>query len=159
MSDDAELERLRLKARALDLLDELGIYGRLREEMLRDPERAIAVLEYAVGEPGIQNPASFAISSWRRGDDPRKRSASARAREELPQEQPPTLSALEYAWSREGSAVGGALLKMMSHSIERAGGMVKVLEAGWLWRERYDEDGELLSRDLLPPLPPLPPRS
>ena len=151
MSHDEELERLRLKARVLDLVDELAILSdRLRAEMLADPERAIAVLEYALDEPNVKNPASFAIASWRTGADPRRRSSSSSAREELPTEEPPTLSALEYAWSRERSPIGETLLRMMAFSIERNGGATAMLTAGWFWRERFDVDGELVERALNP---------
>lgn len=145
-----ELERLRLKARALELLEELDISsGILRGEMLAEPERAIAVLEYAIAQPGIRNAASFAIAQWRRGDDPRRSRRTLEAEELV--EEPPTLSALEFAWSRQASPIGATLIAMMGYSIERNGGASAMLAAGWWSRELYDEDGDLVeTREHLP---------
>lgn len=138
------------RQRVHDLLDELDITsGALREAMLNDPERARAVLQHAKGSVGIRNPASFAIANWRAGFDPRGRSERSEEREL--DEQAPTLSAIELAWHLEerGSAVAPFVLAMMLAAIARNGGFRPVLEAGFRLRERYDDDGELVERELV----------
>lgn len=145
-------ERAWTKARALDLMDELGILsGRIRDAMLEDVERAVAVLQHAKSAPHVRNPASLAIANWRRGADPRPRARSRTFElEREVTEQPPTLSALEFAWSRDRSPIGGALIAMMGYAIARSGGASAMLAAGWWTRERYDVDGELVERALGP---------
>lgn len=145
--DDVELERLRLKARALDLLDELGIGGKVRDEMIADPARAIAVLERAASSAHVKNPAALAIANWKRGHGKPHGRSRLDELDETP-EQPPTLSALEYAWSRARSPIGESLLSMMAFSIERNGGATAMLTAGWWWDEHYDEGGNLVERVL-----------
>ena len=138
------------RERLFSLLDELGIEsGRIRASMLEDADRAIAVLEHAKGSSGIRNPASFAIANWRAGFDPRARRSIQAPRVEL-EEAAPALSAIELAWHLEerGSQAAIFVLTLMSSAIGRTGGFRPVLEAGFHVRERYDENGELVERDI-----------
>lgn len=131
-----ELDLLERKALAHGLMDELGIYGRMREEMLDDLERAIAVLSTARDASGARNRAALAIANFRRGADPRP---ATPAREELVEEAP-SLSALEYAWAHQWtSPIGETLIRMMGYAIERNGGASAMLAAGWWTREAFDD--------------------
>jgi len=135
-----ELEELERKAHALALMDELGIYGRMRDEMRTDVDRAIAVLTHARDARGARNRAALAIANWRRGADPRPGSSSrAMEAEPDPPEQPPSLSALEYAWSLPASPIATAVLAMAGYSIERNGGASAMLAAGWWTREHFPD--------------------
>lgn len=128
--DEAELAWR--KARALELMDELGILpGPIRDEMTADPARAVAVLQRAKGSPGIRNPAALAISNWRRGADPRPRAPRS---DELVEEAP-LLETIEHAWSLE-TAISNQILRMMSAAIGRTGGFRPVLERAGLKPER-----------------------
>lgn len=138
-----EAERLWTKQRVLDLLDELAIAGAtLREEMLRDPERARAVLTHAKGSAGIRNVAAFAVANWRAGFDPRDRVV---VDEPELTEAAPTLSALELAWhlEGEGSFVAAPVLAMMRVAIARTGGCRRLLDDGFYVRETRVDDEQL----------------
>jgi hypothetical protein len=132
-----------MSARALELMAELGIYGRVRVEMLADVDRAVSVLE-AAKSSGARNRAALATVLWRQG----AASTPPPAEVDEPTEEPPTLSALEFAWSREASPIHSTLLAMMGYSLARRGGFERMLRDGWWWRERYDDCGELVSRTL-----------
>jgi hypothetical protein len=134
-----ELELLAARARVNELVDELAIDSmRLRDEMLDNPGRAIAVLEHARRARGIRNPASFAIARWRAGADPRIRARQpaslashlASHLDEMEATGAPTLEALEFAWhlEDESSPVAEPMLRLLACAIERNGGMRAVLE-------------------------------
>ena len=125
------------------LMDELQITGQIRDSMLMDPDRAKAVLEHARAAHSIRNPAAYANSLWRQGYDPRDRYVPP---EELDDEGgPPSLSALEFAWSRPPSLVGEALMDLMAVAVARHGGF-HAMQASFRQRDRYDADGELVER-------------
>jgi hypothetical protein len=110
---------------ALDeLLDELGILGAVRSQMLADPARARAVLVHAKSSSGIRNRAAFAIANWRARFDPRGREPGAQLRLV---EEAPTLDALELAWSLD-SPIAREVVRMMTAAIERTGGARALLE-------------------------------
>lgn len=99
------------------LTGELFIIGQVRDQMRADPERAAAVLTYALGAPRIRNRAGYAVAAWRSGFDPRPAQPPPAA--ELG---PPSLAALEHAWSLEPSPVIHVWLQAMAVAIARAGG-------------------------------------
>lgn len=115
-----EHERLELMARLYPLLDEIGLYGAIRSEMIREPERAVLVLERVLAAPGIRNTAAFAITRWREPVSPPPPEP-----EPEPEPSPPTLADLEYVWSlgdhEEGSAMA-ALVRAYGAAIGAAGG-------------------------------------
>lgn len=109
------------------LLDELGVTSpAIRGEMLRNVDRARAVLIHARDSFGIRNRAAFAIATWRVKADPRPTSYGAELAEL--EEQAPTLEALEHVWSLEASPWRESLLAMMAVAIERNGGARALLE-------------------------------
>jgi hypothetical protein len=123
-----EPEELQSDADVVELLDELGIVGAIRGQMLADADRARAVLRHAKASDGIRNRAAFAIANWRARFDPRGRGlAGVDGPAELVEE-PPTLDALEYAWSLDDSPIAQAVVRMMTVSIERNGGARALLE-------------------------------
>jgi hypothetical protein len=109
-----------LYARAYELTQELDISGLIRLEMLAEPELAVAVLEHALASPRIRNRAGFAVANWKAGFDPRPSSPS----EEEPELElgPPTLEALEHAWSLEPSPPVSALLAAIAAALTHFGG-------------------------------------
>ena len=129
------------EAYVLALTVELDITGAIQLEMLDDPDRAAAVLAHAMLPRKIRNRAAFATANWKSGFDPR---TSPKPVQELLEGEPgpPTLSALEYLWSKP-PAVGEMLLPLVAIAVTRAGGF-KALQASFYRRERYDENGELV---------------
>ena len=109
--------------RALELLDDFGIIGRIREEMLAEPERALAILERARTGPGIRNPAAYSIARWRA-----PRAAPPAPEPELAID-PPDLDALEYVWSRPPTVVGELIVKLLAVALERHGGFEALRES------------------------------
>jgi len=148
-NDADELDRLAL----LEACMRIGLAGSPVRELELDPERALAIIEYAERQHALKSIAGFAIARYRAGFDPRsssnvKSSATSTPREPEPVEQPPTLSAIEYAWSRERSPMIESVLGMMGVAIGRsADGFEGVLRRGWFERERYDADGDRVSVD------------
>jgi len=139
---DAELDglaMLALEQRVAQLLDELRVEGSIRREMLDEPRAAYAILVYVQDLP-VKNPATQAIRFW-----------AQRRRPQPPLEGgPPTLSALEFAWSRDTLPDGepnpavSALLKLMAAAITRHGGFAQ-LQASFHERQWFDPStGELL---------------
>src|SRR6187399_131215 len=103
MTDDTELDRLEL----LEACMRVGFTQGQRLELEADPTRALAIIEHAETQHALKSIAGFTLARYRQGFDPRSTPSSStvksspREREPEPVEQPPTLSALEYAWSRE----------------------------------------------------------
>jgi hypothetical protein len=125
-----------VREEAFELASELGISGDLRLQMLAEPERAVAVLRHARSAPGVRNPAALAVVNWRNGFDPRRPPVVEKAIE-LPPPAPPSLSALEYAWSLDRSEWAGLLLRSMSAAIALAGGFEN-LQRTFRDRERFE---------------------
>jgi hypothetical protein len=123
---DADLvdEELTAEAAVVELMDELGILGSIRSQMLGDLGRARAVLVHAKSSSGIRNRAAFAIANWRARFDPRGRAEGAQLRLV---EEAPTLDALELAWSLD-SPIAREVVRMMTVAIERTGGARALLE-------------------------------
>lgn len=122
-----------------ELLDELGMVGRIREEMLADPRRAVPVLEHAKGAHGVRNPGAFANSLWRQGAQhvglPAGLSVRLDPEPEL-ESGPPDLDALEQAWVLDESALRTGLLKLMAAAYTRHGGIYAGLRANASLRGR-----------------------
>jgi hypothetical protein len=123
-----EPEELQADELVVELMDELGIVGTIRAQMLADAGRARAVLAHAKASNGVRNPAAFAIANWRARFDPRGRVIVGAPPRELVEE-PPTLAALEYVWSLPATPVTAAIERMMTVAIERNGG-ARALLAG-----------------------------
>lgn len=106
---------MRLRARLYDLLDELDIIGEPRAAMIDDPERALPILESSRRARGVRSIAAVAIARFRRPDPP--------APEPEPEldDGPPSLAAIEFAWSKSAD-VQAMVLPLMAASIERHGG-------------------------------------
>jgi hypothetical protein len=131
MDDPIDLDAIRARARVHVALDALEIYGSVRDEMVADPTRALAILDRVMHSVGVHNRAAFAISSWRRAtavpDDPppalraRRWTLSAGAQPELEVE-PPELEALEYVWAQPASDVGNLILRLIATALARHGG-------------------------------------
>jgi hypothetical protein len=145
VSDD--LERLRARRDLYDALEDLEVAPSVRDEMVADPEAALKVLGGARQAKGVRNLAAFVTSRWKQ----------YRARPRLPFQAPPpdpaeyvpgppTLSALEYAWSRDPSPMMDALLAAMAASIGQHGGF-EAMRPGFGSRQRFNADGELVSTD------------
>lgn len=130
-------------AYVLAITGQLGIGSFIQQEMLEDPDRAAAVLGHALRAPGIKNRAGFATANWNGGFDPR--SSPRPVQKLLGEPGPPTLSALEYQWSKGPSALGELLLGTMAIAIAQAGGF-KELQKTFREIEHYDDNGELLER-------------
>jgi len=118
-------------------LDALDIFGAMRSEMLGDPDRAFALVDMVKRQKGLRNPGGFAVARWRDGYG-RLRAVPPAEPVELPDE-PPTLSAIEYAWSREPSIAMQACLTLMAAAVRRHG--FHVVQRSFHERERFD-DGE-----------------
>ena len=150
-NDADELERLEL----LEACMRIGLSGSTQRELEADPARALAIIEYAERQQALKSIAGFAVARFRAGYDPRsspssssRKSSAMREREPEPVESPPTLSAIEYAWSRERSPMIESVLGMMGVAIGRsADGFEGVLRRGWFERERYDGEGDRVSVD------------
>jgi hypothetical protein len=148
--DDAELERLEL----LEACMRIGLSGSTQRELEADPARALAIIEYAERQQALKSIAGFAVARFRAGYDPRSSPSSSsskssvREREPEPVEAPPTLSAIEYAWSLDRSPSLESVLRMMGVAIGRSpDGFEGVLRRGWFERERYDDEGSRVSVD------------
>ena len=150
--DDAELDRLSL----LEACMRIGLAGSPVRELELDPARALAIIEYAERQQALKSIAGFAIARYRSGFDPRStafadvgpRSRAQATREPEPVEAPPTLSAIEYLWSRTPSPMLESVARMMGVAIGRSeAGLEGVLRDGWWSRERYDDGGELIASD------------
>jgi hypothetical protein len=134
---DAELDRLRARERLIAQLDELEIIGRPRDEMLAEPERALAVIRSVLDRAQtsgkrIKSPAALIISRWKQPAlvslDARRRDAERAAvlADPLGPEHeagPPDLDALEQAWSLDTSSLTTGLLKLMAAAYTRHGGL------------------------------------
>jgi hypothetical protein len=142
-----ETERQQLKEQAYDLMDTLGITsGRVRDEMARDPEKAVAILQAVMTTRGLYNPAGAAIHKWEhRGEHrPRPKPPEPDIVEGLP-----SLSALEYAWSlMPGTA---PVVRMIAAALGRSDNGCRELLNGWWQRERYDSEGNLERVQTQPP--------
>lgn len=115
------MDDFRTKLRLYELLEQLDITGRIRAEMVEEPERALRVLEAAIRARGARNRAALAVSRWQAEpfDAPRP----------LPQrievDEPPTLAALEHAWSTSPN-VQQMVLPLIARGIERHGGFQRL---------------------------------
>jgi len=107
------------RARVSELLDALDISGPVSSDMLDHPGRAYAVLSHAQRARGVRNRAAFAIARWRSS---RPRPPAPPAADSEPVSEPPSLVALEHAWSLEPSPVGAAILRLMALALEKHGG-------------------------------------
>ena len=116
MSRD-ELDALELRAELYPLLDEHYINGRLRAEMLDDPGRALALFRVAA-RPQIRRPAAFVISRWR---SPRAGLPHERRDVRAGPDAPPSLAALELAWSLR-EPVRELVLPLLAAGIAKHGG-------------------------------------
>lgn len=108
--------------RVRELTRELGIAGPVELAMLTEPERAVAVLEYARRARHVRSPAALAIARWRAGFDPRP----VELEPPVAAAGPPTLAAIEHAWSLEPAPFAGLLLRCMAFALERAGGFAEL---------------------------------
>lgn len=119
----------RAVVQVFELTKALDIGGRVRLEMMADPERGAAVLRHAAKAPKIRNRAGFAIANWHSGFDPRPALVPALVEDELGDAGPPNLAAIEHAWSLQPSPVADALLRAMAAALARHGGF-RVLRPG-----------------------------
>jgi len=143
---DSDIDPLLLRAiqeRVAQLMDEIGLQGSIRSEMLASPREAYPVLIFVVDMPHTKSRAIQARRWWaKRKPEPRPAPLAG--------EGPPTLSALEFAWSRDTLPDGEpnpavtALLKLMAAAITRHGGFAQ-LQAQMRERQWFDpRTGELL---------------
>lgn len=114
-----DVDEFRAKLRLYELLERLDIGGRIRDEMIREPARALRVLEAAVRARGVRNRAALAVSRWKASELPAfvcnvDESAGLA-------DAPPTLAALEHAWSKSEN-VQAIVLPLIARGIERHGG-------------------------------------
>jgi len=119
MSDDYEL-----RERLYVLMADFGIYSEeVRAAMLQDPERAILLLEAARRPPRkIRNPAAWAITRFRHGEDPRSRHYEPEPEPEL-ELGLPTVEGIDYiAAEARRSWVGVAMMRLVAIALEREGG-------------------------------------
>jgi len=118
----SELDRLELRARLHDELDELAIVGSIRDEMTDDPEAALRLVARARRARGIHNPAAFLIAQWRSRRAPPPRVPSGTPLEEVElDEGPPDLDTIEQAWSLS-PPVRELVLRLLAVAITRHGG-------------------------------------
>lgn len=129
MSD--ELEQLRRRHELHGELDELAVFGRIRDEMLDEPELALRLIGRARAARGVRNVAAVVVSQWKARA--RGLPAPLPAEPELAGE-PPNLDAIEYAWSRQPNASADFVLRLAAIAITRAGGFA-------LLRDQASEPG------------------
>jgi hypothetical protein len=140
---------LQSRARVRRLTAELGIVSdAITAAMLDDPGRAVRVLDRAKTARGIRDRAAFAVGMWRNGWG-LPAPVLPPPVSDFDEGGPPSLSALEYAWSRgwggrDDHAVGDALLYLMAAALAKHGGF-RQLQAHMRTVQRYDDEGELLA--------------
>ena len=140
---EREHELAHFRAKLDPILDGFEVVGPVRAEMVADPERALRIAEHVLNSRGVRKAGALMIHLWRQS------SATPEAPEapEAEESAPPTLSALEYAWSRDGygTPLFDTLLGAMASAIAAAGGFAAIRES-FTERELYDPDGNLLER-------------
>lgn len=124
MTLDDDLAAMRARRKLFGALDDLGIDGRIRAEMIDDPERALSVLASAHRRRRrIRNLTGYVVHLWIRLDRRRPPAPD-------PEPGPPTLATLEYAWHLQDQAPGSPLIAAMidayAIAIARNGGLARL---------------------------------
>lgn len=140
---ERERELAALREKLAPILDAWEIVGPLRADMVADPERALRIAERVINAQGIRRPGAYMNTLWRQSSGQLTQTAAPLAPE--PEAGPPTLSAVEFAWSRDASPMLDALLDAMASAIAAAGGFASIRES-FSYVESYDSDGNLLER-------------